>query len=435
MTQPGPAARRHGPARLVALLAGLALAALAVLGTALVGTAAATGEGVQGTLRAGAEPVVGARVTVTPIGGGAALTGTSGSDGRYRVDLPGPGDYDVLLDVASLPKGVTLAKGAPNPRRVTVVAGQSRPGPFSLDKAGFTAARDTTNRALQLLVDGIKFGFILAMAGIGLSLIYGTTGLTNFAHGELVTFGAIAAWYFNVRGGLPFVLSAVLAVAVGALASGLLDLGLWRPLRRRGTGLIAALVVSIGLSLLVRTIFLFFYGGGTQPYAEYAIQSPTDLGLITITPKDIVTDVIALLVLVAVGLALQKTRLGTAIRAVADNRDLAAASGIAVDRVVVIVWAAGGGLAALGGVFLGLTQQVRFDMGFTLLLLIFAGVTLGGLGTAYGALVGGLLVGILTQMSTLVIPSELKNVGALGVLVLVLLVKPTGLLGRRERIG
>jgi len=106
-----------------------------------------------------------------------------------------------------------------------------------------------------------------------------------------------------------------------------------------------------------------------------------------------------------------------------------------VDRVVTIVWITGGGLAALGGIFLGLLQENRWDMGFTLLLLIFAGVTLGGLGTAYGALLGGVLIGVLTNLSTLVIPSELKNVGALAVLVLVLLVRPTGLLGRGERIG
>jgi len=424
---------RRGAAAVV--LAAVLTALLMALGLALASPAAAAGESISGTLSAGNQPVAGAVLTATPTAGGAPTMGTSGPDGRFTVTVAGGGTYAVRLDPATLPKGVTLAAGSRNPFTVTVVAGQSRAALFRLDKAGFTAATSKINQPLQLLVDGIKFGFIIAMSGLGLSLIFGTTGLTNFAHGELVTFGAISAWYFNVRAGFPFVVSALLAVVVGGLAGGVLELGLWRPLRRRGTGLIAALVVSIGLSLFLRYLFLFVYGGNTQPFREYSIQAPYDLGLITITPRDLASDVISLLVLVGVGLALQKSRLGTAIRAVADNRDLAAASGIAVQRVVLVVWAVGAGLAALGGILLGLTQQVRFDMGFTLLLLIFAGVTLGGLGTAYGALLGGLLVGILIQVSTLVIPSELKNVGALAVLVLVLLVKPTGLLGRRERIG
>jgi branched-chain amino acid transport system permease protein len=122
-------------------------------------------------------------------------------------------------------------------------------------------------------------------------------------------------------------------------------------------------------------------------------------------------------------------------RAVADNRDLAESSGIDVDLVILVVWAVGGGLACLGGVMFGITEQVRFDMGFRLLLLMFAGVTLGGLGTAYGALVGSLIVGIFIQVSTLWIPPELKNVGALALLILILLIRPQGILGQAERVG
>jgi neutral amino acid transport system permease protein len=132
---------------------------------------------------------------------------------------------------------------------------------------------------------------------------------------------------------------------------------------------------------------------------------------------------------------LQYTRIGKAMRAVADNGDLAASSGIDVDRVVVFVWALGGGLAALGGILFGLQQQVQFEMGFRLLLLMFAGITLGGLGTAYGALVGSFVVGMFIEMSTLIVPTELKNVGALLVLIVVLLFRPQGILGRVERVG
>jgi branched-chain amino acid transport system permease protein len=140
-------------------------------------------------------------------------------------------------------------------------------------------------------------------------------------------------------------------------------------------------------------------------------------------------------VLVAVGLMLLRTRIGKAMRAVADNNDLAASSGINVERVILFVWAMGGALATFGGILFGLAEQVSWQMGFQLLLLMFAGVILGGLGTAFGALLGSLLVGLMVQLSTLVVSPELKNVGAFVVLILVLLVRPQGLLGRRERIG
>ena len=139
--------------------------------------------------------------------------------------------------------------------------------------------------------------------------------------------------------------------------------------------------------------------------------------------------------LAGVGLFLQRTKLGTAMRAVADNPDLAESSGIDVKRVVLVSWVVGSGLAALGGVMFGISEQVQWDMGFKLLLLIFAAVILGGLGTAFGAMVGGFVVGVAVEMSTLWVPTEFKTVIALGVLVLMLLIRPQGLLGSRERIG
>jgi branched-chain amino acid transport system permease protein len=127
--------------------------------------------------------------------------------------------------------------------------------------------------------------------------------------------------------------------------------------------------------------------------------------------------------------------MGTAMRAVADNRDLAESSGIDVERVILVTWVAGAGLAGLGGVLQGASETVQWDMGFKLLLLIFAAVVLGGLGTAYGAMVGAFIVGVTVEMSTFWIDANVKNAVALGVLVIMLLVRPQGLLGTRERIG
>lgn len=140
-------------------------------------------------------------------------------------------------------------------------------------------------------------------------------------------------------------------------------------------------------------------------------------------------------VLTIVGLLLQKTKLGTAMRAVADNRDLAESSGIDVRRTILAVWIAGSALAGLGGIFIGLTQQVSWQMGERQLLLIFAAVTLGGLGTAYGAMVGGLAIGVASEMSTLWLDNDLKIMIALTVLIIILIVRPQGILGQRERFG
>ncbi|CAN5142144.1 hypothetical protein BH18ACT4_BH18ACT4_02640 [soil metagenome] len=378
------------------------------------------------------EPVEGAVVTVTDIAGDEVDEVETDDEGEAEVRLPGPGQYTATLDLDSLPDDVGLpAEGGDE---ITIDPNRSRIANFNLGERQ-RDVRTRLDEALQLMVEGVKFGLIIAITAVGLSLIFGTTGLTNFAHGELVTFGAIVAWFINIDGGIQLIPATVLAMLVGGIAGGLLDLALWRPLRRRGVSLIAMLVISIGLSLLLRNLFQYWFGESSRAYGQYFAQRAVDVGPISISPKDVWSIVVSVVVLVAVAVALQRTKIGKAMRAVADNPDLASASGIDVDRVIVSVWVFGGALATLGGVLQGLDEQVRFDRGFSLLLLMFAGVTLGGLGTAYGALLGSFIVGLFVQVSTLYIPSNLKNVGALVVLILILLVRPQGILGRAERIG
>jgi branched-chain amino acid transport system permease protein len=148
-----------------------------------------------------------------------------------------------------------------------------------------------------------------------------------------------------------------------------------------------------------------------------------------------VVSILSLLILVVTALGLRFTRLGKATRAVSDNPDLASATGIDSEKVIRLVWIIGGALAAAGGVFRGLDEQVSFDMGGRLLFLLFAGITLGGLGSAFGALVGGFVVGVMVEVSSLVVPTELKTAPALLVLILVLLLRPQGILGRAQRVG
>lgn len=404
-------------------------------GGATTTTTASGGDvGVRGTIENEDEPVEGVTITVKDASGAVVGEATTDAEGVYDIPLPGPGDYSATLDVDSLPDGVNLRNEDRATLEFTLRPGQTRPLLYPLgesDKQEVTGIE----KFLQLLVEGIKFGLVIAMGAIGLSLIFGTTGLTNFSHGEMVTFGAMVAWWLNVNMDIPLIPAAVLAIGVGAAAAALYDFAFWRRLRNRGTGLIAMLVISIGMAILFRYFFLYIFGGRTRPYGDYAVQQGMDIGPISIAPKDLISIALSIVVLAGVGLLLNRTKIGKAMRAVADNRDLAASSGIDVDRVILFVWAAGGGLAALGGVLFGVTEQVSYQMGFRLLLLMFAGVTLGGLGTAYGALVGSLIVGIFVQVSTLWVPVELKNVGALVILILILLVRPQGILGQSERVG
>ncbi|HLK95132.1 MAG TPA: branched-chain amino acid ABC transporter permease [Nocardioidaceae bacterium] len=416
---------------LLTVLGGLALTLAP--GAASAQTEPAGTEQVSGTLRTNASgPIEGVEVVVTTADGAEVETAETDENGQWAVPLPGPGQYTVTIDAEDLPEGVVLT--GENTRTVTVDAGRNQGVIIALSD-GSREAGGGTVRWVQLLVEGLRFGLLIAMAAVGLSLIFGTTGLTNFAHGELVTIGAIAAWFINVQGGVPLVPAALIAMVIGAGVGALNELAIWRPLRRRGTGLVAALVISIGLSLLLRYLYQIIFGGGSEAYADYRGQRAVDYGAFTMTNADLSSIVIALVVLLLVAVMLQRTKIGKAMRAVSDNRDLAASSGINVNRVILVVWMMGGALAALGGVLLGLSDEVQWDMGFRLLLLMFAGVTLGGLGTAYGALVGSIVVGVFVQMSTLVIPNDVKYVGGLLLLIVILIVRPQGILGSRVRVG
>jgi branched-chain amino acid transport system permease protein len=378
-------------------------------------------------------------VAVTVIGPDGEEVGAAETDeeGEFLIEVPGPGIYTVSIDLETLPDGVELKDpdgGGTND--VTVDPREVQRVVFGLQEEGAESAGRPSKfqRFKQLLVEGIKFGLVIAMMSVGLSLIFGTTGLTNFAHGEIVVVGTVLVWYLNDWGlWLPW--ATVIGLFIMFWVGAGFDAGLWRPLRHRGTSLIAMLVVSIGVSLLIRYLTLYVFGGRPQSFHDFQVQKPWRILTITIVPRDVIVIVLSLIVLTAFGLILTKTRIGKAIRAVADNPDLARSSGIDVDRVILVVWGAGASLATLGGVFFGMSDLVDWTFGFKLLLLMFAGVTLGGLGTAFGAFVGSLIVGIIIQVSTLWVSPELKNVSALALLILILVIRPQGIFGRKERIG
>jgi neutral amino acid transport system permease protein len=381
--------------------------------------------------------VPGVSAKVEDASGGLVGEGVTDEDGVLVIKLPGRADYTVTLDESTLPEGLALTAQTPAVREVGV--DDFRTNNLTINYFTGEAQRTTKGffeKLAQRALDGTRLGLILAMCSVGLSLIFGTTGLTNFAHGEMVTLGGMLAYLFNTAWGWSFWFVVPLVIIAGGVGGVLLDTAVFKPMRKKGIGLVSQLVVTVGLSILFRNLYLYRFGGRTRVVAAFNGQPGSNWGPFTITMRDLTTAIASLAVLVTVALALQRSRLGKATRAVSDNPDLASATGIDSQKIIRIVWFVGGALAAMGGIFRGLDEGVGPDMGADLLFLMFAGITLGGLGSAFGALVGGFLVGLFVEVSTLFgVPTELKKVPALVVLVLILLVRPQGILGRRERVG
>jgi len=392
--------------------------------------------------------VEGVHITVEDESGNPIGEATTDASGGFVIPLPGSTidnlgkSFTVKIDADTLPEDAALRNPDDIERSVKINLDSDVTVIFPVGESSSVATGKVV-QGLQLAIGGIVFSLLLAMAALGLSMIFGTTGLTNFAHGELITLGALIAYFVDQLPGAIRIgginLTVAVAVLVAFIASGafgfLNDKALWKPLRTRGTGVIAAMIVSIGLSIFMRSVFQYFAGGQNHNYTQYSAVQPWELGPILITPKDVIVAGVATTVLVIVSLLLQYTRIGKATRAVADNPALASASGINVERVISVVWTGGAALAGLSGVLLGLTQGFDFQIGFKILLLVFAAVVLGGLGTIWGAMVGAFIIGIFIEVSTLIVPAELKFVGALLVLIVVLLIRPQGLLGKAQRVG
>lgn len=473
------ALRRGGAGVLLALLT--ALSTLVVGGPAHAATTPCSPDDATACLNVtvtvpGTGPVAGVALSVEGEGGTAdAVTDDAG---KVSVPLTAAGDYTVTVDETTLPAGTVLKDPAANPAVVTVALGRSAgrivqlvpPGqeapadgatpdatggasdgddpaatpaqPGADAEAGAEAeasaeasAGPGTNRYAQLVLAGTVFGILLALASLGANLIYGTTGLSNFAHGELVTLGGMTAFMAVQWWDLPLWLAIVVSTVVGGLAGWLLNRLVFGPLRRRGVGITQQMIVTIGLSLALISLFLFVFGARPAPIVS-GISPRMQIGPVQISSQSLVSLAIAVVVLVVVALALSRTRLGRATRAVSDNPALAAATGIRVESVISRVWVVSAALASLGGVLLALyLNTTRFNFGSTLLLLMFAAITLGGLGSPLGAVLGALVIGLVVELSTLVLPSDMRYASALVILILVLLLRPQGILGRAERIG
>ncbi len=346
----------------------------------------------------------------------------------------------------------------------------------------------TFETLIGFALNGVVFGGIIALAAIGLTLVYGILKLSNFAHGDLLTLGAYLVFAFNsfydlgaasraaqvtavvllawlaydrwrprhlrrnemmgvagiagvllllsfmpgvaeARLGTRFVLGGVLSLVWTAAFLAGLDRVLWRPLRTQGAGVVTMIITSIGLALLIRNTLGLVFGTSIHSY-DRPIQPPMELFGFRITTVQIWTLVVAALVIVGIHLLLKHTRFGKALRAVSDDPSLARISGIDVDRMVVYVWLLSGALAALAGILLALNININTNLGWQLILPIFAAVILGGVGSIYGALLGAMTISIAMEVSVAWLPdSGYRFAVGFAILIVTMLVRPQGILG------
>jgi branched-chain amino acid transport system permease protein len=385
---------------------------------------------IKGTVKNEKKPVEGVEFRIT--GNGIDEIATSDAEGKWLLEVAKKGIYQVEILLESLPEGVALRDPEANIREANLNFTNTAAVLFPLGK-DTRVVQPIGDQVIIRLFAGMNLGLLLAVAAIGISLIFGTTGLNNFAHGEMVTFGALFTWLFHVELKLPLLLAAAITIALSAGFGWLQDSALWKPLRKRRLGLNQIMIVSIGLSIVLRQVFILFFEGDTKVLSsEY---EKVVIGPINTTSSSLWSMAVSVLALGFVAWFLTRTRLGKAARAVSDNASLAAATGINVERIIRIVWVMAGALTGLAGILYGLQFQANYLLGAQILLLLFAAVTLGGLGTALGATVGAIIIGFVVELSALVIPIDLKYAAALIILIVVLLVRPQGVLGKKQRIG
>ncbi|MGH6915288.1 MAG: branched-chain amino acid ABC transporter permease [Geminicoccales bacterium] len=278
---------------------------------------------------------------------------------------------------------------------------------------------------LQLVSFGVVLGGIIALGAVGVSLIFGILRFANFAHGDMMTLGAYLALVVVGPLALPMVVAFPLAlVGTAAIVVGI-DQVLFRRLRR--TAPVILLISSFGVALILRSVIQLVWGPDNVVYSN-AIQLPWRLGDLRIRPDHVTILAVTIGLVVLLHLFLQRTRMGKAMRAMSDDPDLARVTGINTEAVVVWTWVLGGGLAAAAGIFLGMDTRLNPLLGWNLLLPVFAAALLGGIGKPYGAIAGGFVIGIATEVSTMFMQPVYKPAVAFALIVILLIVRPTGLM-------
>jgi branched-chain amino acid transport system permease protein len=302
---------------------------------------------------------------------------------------------------------------------------------------------------LELVFYGIVFGSIIALGAIGLTLVFGIIRFANFAHGDLMSTGAYFALFMvtgvlswigvpdTTFGTLSFGWRMLIAFPVSMFIVGCLailaDRILYRKMRNNNSGPVMLAMSSLGVAFILRMLILIFWGADSLFYRPGLLRPAIEFPLgIKVRPDQILILILVFGLVALLHLFMQKTKMGKAMRATADNMELALVSGIDTERVIILTWGIGGALAAAGGILYGIDVQVHAYMGWNFLIPLFAATILGTIGNMWGALVGGLVIGIAQQVSTAFLLPTYKPAVAFMLMILILLIRPKGIFGGKK---
>ena len=302
---------------------------------------------------------------------------------------------------------------------------------------------------LELVFYGIVFGSIIALGAIGLTLVFGIIRFANFAHGDLMSSGAYFALFMvtgvlswigvpdTTFGNLSFGWRMLIAFPVSMFIVGCLAIAadriLYRKLRKNNSGAVMLAMSSLGVAFILRMLILILWGADSLFYRPGLLRPAIEFPLgIKVRPDQILILILVFGLVTLLHLFMQKTKMGKAMRATADNMELALVSGIDTERVIILTWGIGGGLAAAGGILYGIDVQVHAYMGWNFLIPLFAATILGTIGNMWGALVGGLVIGVAQQVSTAFLLPTYKPAVAFMLMILILLIRPKGIFGGKK---
>ena len=303
---------------------------------------------------------------------------------------------------------------------------------------------------IELIVYGIVLGSIISLGAIGLTLIYGIVRFANFSHGDLMSAGAYVALFMvtgvlswigipdTTFGPLSFGWRMVIAFPVSMLAVAgvaiLFDQILYRKLRQKGSGVVIFAMSSLGAAFILRMIILILWGADSLFYKPGLMRPALQLPMgVKIRPDQILILFVVFILIGLLHLFLQNTKMGKAMRATADNMELALVSGINTEKIIIWTWGIGGAMAAAGGILYGIDVQLHPYMGWNFLIPLFAATILGTIGNMYGALVGGLVIGVAQQVSTAFLMPTYKPAVAFIIMILILLFRPKGIFGENSK--
>ena len=282
---------------------------------------------------------------------------------------------------------------------------------------------------IQTLISGLSLGSIYALIALGYTMVYGIAKMLNFAHGDIIMIGAYAGIIAVGQMNLPPLAAVLLSILICALLGVLIEFLAYKPLRQAPP--LSVLITAIGVSYFLQNLALILFGSQQKAYPTLAVMSHYTIGGVNVDVISILTLLVTAVIMVVLTFFINKTRLGKAMRAVSEDKAAASLMGISVNGTITLTFAIGSALAAVASIFYGMSYvYIKPTTGAMPGIKAFTAAVFGGIGSVPGAMLGGILLGIIEQLSKTYISTLWSDAIVFGVLVLVLVVKPTGLLGK-----